>query len=81
MTGKFNCSNANVSLRKPASSWMNFAQQRNQIIAYSYHISINSQNKGRAMAQVVSRWPLTAEARVRARFNSCGICVDKVILR
>jgi hypothetical protein len=26
------------------------------------------------MAQAVSRWPLTAEARVRARFNPCGIC-------
>jgi hypothetical protein len=26
------------------------------------------------MAQVVSRWPLTAEARVRARVNPCGIC-------
>jgi hypothetical protein len=26
------------------------------------------------MAQVVSRWPLTAEARVRARFNPYGIC-------
>jgi hypothetical protein len=26
------------------------------------------------MAQVVSRWPLTAEARVHARFNPCGIC-------
>jgi hypothetical protein len=29
---------------------------------------------GRAMAQVVSRQPLTAEARVRARVNPCGIC-------
>jgi hypothetical protein len=29
---------------------------------------------GRAMAQVVSRWPLTAEARVRARVYPCGIC-------
>jgi hypothetical protein len=29
---------------------------------------------GRAMAQVVSHRPLTAEARVRARVNSCGIC-------
>jgi hypothetical protein len=29
---------------------------------------------GRAMAQAVSRWPLTAEARVRARVNPCGIC-------
>jgi hypothetical protein len=26
------------------------------------------------MAQVVSRRPLTAEARVRARVNTCGIC-------
>jgi hypothetical protein len=26
------------------------------------------------MTQVVSRRPLTAEARVRARVNSCGIC-------
>jgi hypothetical protein len=26
------------------------------------------------MAQVVSRRPLTAEARVRARLNPCGIC-------
>jgi hypothetical protein len=26
------------------------------------------------MAQAVSRWPLTAEARVRARVNQCGIC-------
>jgi hypothetical protein len=28
---------------------------------------------GCAMPQVVSRRPLTAEARVRARFNPCGI--------
>jgi hypothetical protein len=26
------------------------------------------------MAQVVSRRPLTAEARIRARVNPCGIC-------
>jgi hypothetical protein len=26
------------------------------------------------MAQVVSRRPLTAESRVRARVNTCGIC-------
>jgi hypothetical protein len=26
------------------------------------------------MAQAVSRWPLTAEARVRARFSPRGIC-------
>jgi hypothetical protein len=28
-------------------------------------------------AQVVSRRPLTAEARVRARVNPCGICGGK----
>jgi hypothetical protein len=26
------------------------------------------------MAQVISRRPLTAESRVRARVNPCGIC-------
>jgi hypothetical protein len=31
-------------------------------------------NWGRAMAQVVSRLPLTAEAWVHARVNPCGIC-------
>jgi hypothetical protein len=30
--------------------------------------------KGRA---AVSRWPLTAEFRVRARVNSCGICGEQ----
>jgi hypothetical protein len=29
---------------------------------------------GRAMAQVVSHWPLIAEARVRARVSPSGIC-------
>jgi hypothetical protein len=32
------------------------------------------------MAQAVSRRPLTAEARVSARVNPCGICGDKVAL-
>jgi hypothetical protein len=32
---------------------------------------------GRAMAQVVSRRPLTAEARVRSWVSSCGICGGK----
>jgi hypothetical protein len=30
-------------------------------------------SNGRAMAQAVSRWPLTAESRVRARVNPCEI--------
>jgi hypothetical protein len=29
---------------------------------------------GRAVAQAVSRRPLTAEARIRTRVNPCGIC-------
>jgi hypothetical protein len=29
---------------------------------------------GRAMAQAVSRRPLTAEVRVRCRVSPCGIC-------
>jgi hypothetical protein len=29
---------------------------------------------GRAMAQAVSRRPLTAEARFRSRVSACGIC-------
>jgi hypothetical protein len=29
---------------------------------------------GRAMAQAVSRRPLTAEARVRSRVSPCGVC-------
>jgi hypothetical protein len=31
-------------------------------------------HSGRTMAQAVSRRPLTAEARVRARVNPSGIC-------
>jgi hypothetical protein len=34
----------------------------------------NPLTRGRAMAQIVSRRPLTAEARVRTRVNPCGIC-------
>jgi hypothetical protein len=35
---------------------------------------LTARTLGRAVAQVVSRWPLTAEARVRARVNTCWIC-------
>jgi hypothetical protein len=35
--------------------------------------------KGRAMAQVVNRRPLTAEARVRTRVNLCGICGGQIV--
>jgi hypothetical protein len=38
----------------------------------------NTLRNGRAMVQVVSRRPLTAEARVRARFNPCGICGGQI---
>jgi hypothetical protein len=33
---------------------------------------------GRAMAQAVSRWPLTAEAQVRSRVDPCGICGGQI---
>jgi hypothetical protein len=36
--------------------------------------------KDRAVAQVVSRWLLTAAARVRARLCHVGFLVDKVVL-
>jgi hypothetical protein len=39
----------------------------------SHSIFINP-SKGRVMAQVVSRRPIAAEARVRARVNPCEIC-------
>jgi hypothetical protein len=32
----------------------------------------------RAMAQAVSRRPLTAEARVRSRISPCGICGGQI---
>jgi hypothetical protein len=32
------------------------------------------EDRGRAIAQEVSRWLPTAAARVRARIKSCGIC-------
>jgi hypothetical protein len=34
----------------------------------------NGTPNGRAMAQAVSRRPLTAETRVRSRVGPCGIC-------
>jgi hypothetical protein len=34
-------------------------------------------NLGRATAQAVSRWPLTAEARVRSQVRPCGICGEQ----
>jgi hypothetical protein len=36
--------------------------------------------QGRAMAEAVSRRPLTAAARVRARVYSVGFVVDKVTM-
>jgi hypothetical protein len=37
-------------------------------------MALQSKEEGRAVAQAVSRWPLTAEVRVRARVDPCGIC-------
>jgi hypothetical protein len=38
------------------------------------HFAVFTSAGGRAMAQAVSHWPLTVEARVHARVNPCGIC-------
>jgi hypothetical protein len=46
---------------------------RNHLRNSAVH-SFSNTGLGRAMAQVVSRRSLTAEARVRARVNPCGIC-------
>jgi hypothetical protein len=37
-------------------------------------VALVTEWNSRTMAQVVSRRPVTAEARVRARVNPCGIC-------
>jgi hypothetical protein len=37
-------------------------------------VALYPSSRGRAMAQVVSRRPLTAEARFRAEVNPCVIC-------
>jgi hypothetical protein len=49
--------------------WVN--AQEHVIRAANVLVMVQS---GRAMAQVVSRRPFAAEARVRARVNPCGIC-------
>jgi hypothetical protein len=41
----------------------------NYAVSYSYLFNLLD----RAMAQAVSRWPLAAEAWVRARVDPCGI--------
>jgi hypothetical protein len=35
---------------------------------------LSNNEQGPAVAQAVSRWPLNAEARVRAQVSPCGIC-------
>jgi hypothetical protein len=47
---------------------------RTQSLEYRLFVGDVSLDLGRAMAQVVTRRPLTAEARGRARVNPCGIC-------
>jgi hypothetical protein len=46
-----------------------------------YNISFCVTQPGRAMAQAVSRRPLTAAAWVRAHVSPVGFVVDKVALR
>jgi hypothetical protein len=42
--------------------------------AYRFGLKIVKEEKGRAMAQAVSRWPPTSETRVRSQVSPCGIC-------
>jgi hypothetical protein len=54
---------------------------RDSFNAGCVYMSINWPEIGRAMAQAVSRRPLTTDARVRSRVSPCGIfVVDKVAL-
>jgi hypothetical protein len=47
------------------------------LLRLAFHLLKTVGSRGRAMAQVVSRRPLTAEARVRAPVNPCGICGEQ----
>jgi hypothetical protein len=55
-----------------------FFRKRKEIFFYLYIYLFSV--KGRAIAQVVSRWLSTAAARVRARVWQVGFVVDKVAL-
>jgi hypothetical protein len=46
----------------------------NYIVNETNYFHLLYEYRGRAMAQAVNRWPLTAEARVRAPVDPCGIC-------
>jgi hypothetical protein len=50
-----------------------YSNMRCVIDRTAYSNGING-SCGRAMAQAVSRRPPTAEARVRSRVSSCGVC-------
>jgi hypothetical protein len=61
------------------SYWRRYMSQGITEIWYSYLSQPNKnmnyrRDSGSAIAQAVSRWPLTAKDRVRARVTSCGIC-------
>jgi hypothetical protein len=56
--------------RQQQTHWI--SEQRKKYSATCYMWPIRSH--GCAMAQAVSRRPLTSEARVRSRVSSCGIC-------
>ena len=48
--------------------------RRDSFNAGCVYMSINWPERGRAMAQAVSRRPFTTEARVRSLVSPCGIC-------
>jgi hypothetical protein len=69
--------------RKHSTSLYPVAGKVDEISKYLYYVYRNLPYlfrlsryliNGRAMAQAVSRWPVTAETRVRVRVDPCGIC-------
>jgi hypothetical protein len=66
--------------KKHSSSSFNFSSSLKTDVADHNENGYLSGITGRAMAQAVSRRPLTAAARVRGRVNPVGFVVNKVAL-
>jgi hypothetical protein len=53
---------------------MNAERITKQLLNMKDKETAQEEAEGRAMVQVISHWPLTAEAWVRVWVNPCGIC-------
>jgi hypothetical protein len=70
---KYPCLSPFVFVSQHLGSWKHASHKVKCLSTLCQFVELVS-GAGRAMAQAVSRWPVTAEARVRARVNPCGIC-------